>query len=105
MHEKVRPPLWPVGTFNLWHKQFNHIKGNKTLILMHNCIVNGYHSAAVHFSYCAFEPHRGTAAFFYSTHFRPFPLFLFMCLSLRQSYFFSWVPLKFVLIILSGQHI
>ena len=32
------PPSWPVGVVNLWHKQFNHIKGNqhKTLFL---CIV------------------------------------------------------------------
>ena len=28
-------PLWPVGVFNLWHKQFNHIKGgNITLVLI-----------------------------------------------------------------------
>ena len=41
-------------------------------------------SAAVRCSYLTvLEPHRGTAALFlYFTHYRPFPLFLFMCLSL-----------------------
>jgi len=33
------------------------------------------------------EPHRGTAAFFYFTCYRPFPLFLFMCLSLLSVLF------------------
>ena len=28
--------------FKLWHKQFTHIKGNITLVLMHSVIVNGY---------------------------------------------------------------
>ena len=28
---------------NIWHKQFNYIKGNITLVLMHSGIVNGYH--------------------------------------------------------------
>ena len=25
------PPSWPVGVVKLWHKQFNHIKGNRNL--------------------------------------------------------------------------
>ena len=46
---------------------------------MHSGIVNGYQLLCdVH---TVFEPHRGTAAFFYFTHYRPFPLF-FICLSL-----------------------
>ena len=38
-------PLWPVCVFNLWHKQFNHIKGLRAislLFLMHSGIVNGH---------------------------------------------------------------
>jgi len=73
-------PLWPVGVFNLWQKLFNHIKGNITHILMHSCIVNGYKLLCD--THIVLEPHRGTADFLYFIHYCPFPLFLFMCLSL-----------------------
>ena len=55
-----------------------HIKGNITLVLMHSGIVNGYQLLCN--ARTVLEPHRGTAAFFLFTNYRPFPLF--MCLSL-----------------------
>ena len=48
--------------FKLWHKQFTHIKGNITLVLMHSSIVNGYQLMCD--AHTVLEPHRGTAAFF-----------------------------------------
>ena len=56
------PPSWPVGVNNLWHKQFNHIKGNISLVLMHSGIVNGYQLLCD--AHTVLEPHRGTAALF-----------------------------------------
>ena len=65
--------------------------GQQYFVLMYSGIVNGYQLLCdVH---TVLKPHRGTAAFFYFACYRPFPLFLIMCLSLWQSYFFSWVPL------------
>ena len=63
-------------------KQVNHIKGkgNITLVLMHSSIVNEYQLPCD--AHTVLEPHRGTAAFFYVTHYRPFPLFLFMFVTL-----------------------
>ena len=71
------PPLWPVGVFNLWQKQLNHIKGTigLTLVLMHIGTLNGYQLLCE--SHTVLEPHRGTAGVFYFTLYRPFPLFLF----------------------------
>ena len=57
-----------------------HIKGYITLVLMHSGIVNGYQLLCD--AHTVLEPHRGTAAFSFFAHYRPFPLFLFMCLSL-----------------------
>ena len=47
---------------------------------MHSGIVNGYQLMCD--AHTVLEPHRGTAAFFYFTRYRPFPFLLFMCLSL-----------------------
>ena len=58
----------------------NDIKGYITLSLMHSGIVNVYQLLCD--AHIVLEPHRGSAAFFFFTHYRPFPLFLFMCLSL-----------------------
>ena len=49
---------------------------------MHSGIVNGYQLLCD--THTVLEPHRGTAAFYYFPQFRPFPLFLFMCLSLKD---------------------
>ena len=49
-------------------------------VLMHSGIENGYQLLCI--AYTVSEQHRGTAAFFYFIRYRPFPLFLFMCLSL-----------------------
>ena len=68
-----------VGVFDLWHKQFNNIKGNTTVVLMHSGIVNRYQLLCD--GHTVLEPHRGTPLFSYFTHIRPFPIF-FMCLSL-----------------------
>ena len=50
------PTLWLVGVFNLWRKQFNHIKGNITLVLVHSGIVNGYQLLSD--AHIVLEPHR-----------------------------------------------
>ena len=49
---------------------------------MHSGIVNGYQLLC--YAHTVLEPRRGTAAFSFFAHYmyRPFPLFLFMCLSL-----------------------
>ena len=60
-------------------------------LYMHSGIVNVYQLLCD--AHTVLEPHRGTAAFFFFTHYRPFPFILFMCLSCCQSYFLSWVPL------------
>jgi len=51
-------------------------------VLMHSGIVNWYRYQLLCDARTVLEPHRGTAAFFFFTHYRPFPLFLFICLSL-----------------------
>ena len=56
------PSLLPVGIFNLWHKQFIHIKGNITFVLMNSGTVNGYQLLCD--AHTVLEPHRGTAALF-----------------------------------------
>ena len=86
------PPLWPVGVFfNLWHKQFNHFKGNITIVLMHDGIVNGYQLMCA--AHTVLEPHRGTSFFlFYSlSSFSTFSFYVFVILTVL----FLW----FVLII------
>ena len=62
-----------------------------SLVLMHSGIVNGYQLLCD--AHTVLEPHRGTAVFVCFTHYRPFQLFLFMCLSLLTVLFLSWVPL------------
>ena len=71
---------WHVGVFLTYGKNISHIKGNRTLVLMHSGIVDGYQLQCD--AHTVLGQHRGTAAFFYFTRYRPFPLFLFMCLSL-----------------------
>ena len=56
------------------------LRATALFVLMHSGIVNGYQLLCD--AHTVLEPHRGTAAFFFFTHYRPFPLFLFMCLSL-----------------------
>ena len=66
--------LWHIGIL------ISQIEDNINLVLIHSGIVNGYQPLCD--AHTVLEPHRGTAAFFFFTHCRPFPLFLFMCLSL-----------------------
>ena len=54
---------------------------------MHSSIVNGYQLLCD--AHTVFELHRGTAAFFYCTRYRPFPLVLFVFVTLDSPYFFS----------------
>jgi len=77
-------PLWHVGVLT-YGTNISHINGNGILVLMHSGIVNGYQLICD--GHTMLESHRGTAAFFYFTLYRPFPLFLFMCLSHWQSLF------------------
>ena len=56
------------------------LRATALFVLMRNGIVNGYQLLCD--AHTVLEPHRGTAAFFFFTRYRPFPLFLFMCLSL-----------------------
>ena len=69
---------WPVGVVKLWHKHFNHIKGNRNLVLMHSGIVNEYQLLCD--AHTLLEPHRGTAGLkkTYFTRDHLFPLF-FIC--------------------------
>ena len=48
-----------------------------SFVLMHSGIVNGYQLLCD--ANTVLEPQRGTAAFFFFTHYLPFPLFLFIC--------------------------
>ena len=56
------------------------LRAASLFVLMHSDIVNGYQLLLD--AHAVLEPHRGTDLYFYFTHCRPFPLFLFMCLSL-----------------------
>ena len=64
----------------VWHKQLTTLRATKIFVLIHSGIVNKYQLLCD--AQTVLEPHRGTAAFFFFTYYRPFPLFLFMCLSL-----------------------
>ena len=55
------------------------LRATALFVLMHSGIVNGYQLLCD--AHTVVEPHRGTAASLV-THYRPFPLFLFMCFSL-----------------------
>ena len=56
------------------------LRATALVVLMHSGIVNGYQLLCD--AHTVLEPHRVTAAFSFFTHYRPFPLFLFICLSL-----------------------
>ena len=56
------------------------LRARALFVLMYSGILNGYPLLCD--AHTVLEPHRDTAAFFFFTHYRPFPLFLFMCLSL-----------------------
>ena len=81
--------LWIIGLIYFksalmacWYRQVmaraDTFRATYLFVLMHSGIVNGYLLCDAH---TMLEPHRGTAAFFFFTHYRPFPLVLFMCLS------------------------
>ena len=74
------PPLWHVGVFLTYGTNISHVKGKRTLVLMHIGIVNGYQLLCD--AHTVLEPQSGIAAFFYFTRYHSFPLFLFMCFSL-----------------------
>ena len=69
-------------------------------VLMHSVIVNGYQLLCD--AHTVLEPNRGTAAYFFFTRYCPFPLFLFMCLSLLTVLFLGAI---LVLTIYRGQQI
>ena len=78
-------------SFNLWHEQFSHIKGNKTLVLMQSGIVNGYQLMCD--THTVLE-RIGTAALFLFHSLSSFSTFSFyVFVTLDSPYFFSWVPL------------
>ena len=56
------PPSWPVGVVKLWHKQFNHIKGNSTLCSHAQWYCNGYQLLCN--AHIVVEPYRGTETLF-----------------------------------------
>ena len=56
------------------------LRATLIFVLMHSGIGNGHPLLCN--AHTVLEPHRGTAAFFFFTHYHPFPLVLFMCLSL-----------------------
>ena len=53
-------------------------RATELFVFMHSSIVNGYQLMCN--AHNVLQPYRGTAAFFYFTHYLPIPLF--MCLSL-----------------------
>ena len=61
--------------------QAGTLRATALFVLMHSDIINVYQLLLCD-AHTVLRPHRGTAAFFFITHYRPFPLFLFMCLSL-----------------------
>ena len=86
-------------TFNLWHEHFSQIKGNITLVLIRSGIVVNKHQLLCD-AQTVLRPHQ---LYFYITHCRPFPLFLFCVCHSWQT--FSWVPLLVVLTNYEGQQI
>ena len=74
------PPSWPVVKCRKVMAQAVTLKATALFVLMHSGIVNGY--LLLCDAHTVLEPQRGTAAFSFFTHYHPFPLFLFMCLSL-----------------------
>ena len=78
------PPVWPVRDFHLWHKQFNHIKGYITLVLMNSGIVNRYQLLCD--AHTVLEPHRGTAASFLFYSLSSLSFFI-LCVCLSDSPF------------------
>ena len=58
----------------------SHIKSTSTLILMHSGIVNRHQLLCD--AHTVFEHIGALKLYLYFTHYRPYPLFLFMCLSL-----------------------
>ena len=56
------------------------LRATELFVFMYSGIVNGYHQLCD--AHTVLEPHKVTEALFYFTRYRPFPLFLFMCLSL-----------------------
>ena len=65
---------------------FSQIKGNTLVLFL--CIVVLGASAVVFLLILCRNNTRELQLFFYVTHYCPFPLFLFVCLSFWQSYFF-----------------
>ena len=49
-----------------------------SLVLIHSGIVNGYQLLC--YAHTVLEPHRGTAAFFFFAHYRPFSFYVFVTL-------------------------
>ena len=64
--------------------RFIHIKGNINFVLMYSGIVNGHQLQCD--AHTVPELHRGTAAFFFITHYCPFLLFL-LCVCHSDSAF------------------
>jgi len=80
------PPLWHVGVSNIG-KNIATLRATSLFVLMHSGIVNGYQLLCD--AHTLLEPHRGTADLFLFYSLLSFPLFLFMCLTPWQFYFFS----------------
>ena len=59
--------------YNLWNEHFSHFKGNRTLCSYAQWFVNGYQLLGD--AHTVLEPHRGNAAFFHFTRYRPFYTF------------------------------
>ena len=90
INETALVACWCLLTYGT---NISHIKGNSTLVFMHSGIVTGHQLLCDAHAHTVLESQRGTAVLFLFYSLSSFPLFLlFMCLSLRQSYFFSWVP-------------
>ena len=84
-------PLRHVGVFLTNDMNISHaLRATELLVPMHSGIVNGHQLLC--YAHTVLEPHKGTAALFLFYSRSSFSIFSFMCLSLWQSYFFSWVP-------------
>ena len=95
-HYEIFSALRPVGVFNLWHRQLNHIKGNKTLVLMHSGIVKGISCCAMLILILCLN-HIGNLKLFSILLIKVFFHFFFLCVCHYDSpisvlgCLFSWV--------------
>ena len=81
----ISPPRGLLVSLTYGTNGLTTLRATLIFVLMHSGIVNGHQLLCD--AHTVLESHSRNAAFFFFTHYRPFPLFLFMCLSLLTVFF------------------